>query len=328
MRQPRQGTACNDHSAADGDHRCLERVRRRDPHGHRQPDRCELRAPDRGRNDPGHRSSPDQGRRRRLRPHDLRPGVHEHGVVSKRDHLPRRRQRASCATAATPSSSSPRSSSFLEVAYLLVYGELPTQPQLDAWVHEITHHTFVHENVRRFMQGFRYDAHPMGMLQSSVGVLSTFYPEAKDIDGRRDQRPADRPPDRQDADPRRLGLPAHHGQAVRLPEQRALLLGELPLDAVHHRRAEVRRRTRASSRRSTCSSSCTPITSRTARPARYAAWARRRSTRTRPSRPASAPSTDRCTAAPTRPCCRCSAASRRWTTSRPSSRASRAARSA
>ena len=72
-------------------------------------------------------------------------------------------------------------SSFLEVAYLLVYGELPTEPQLDAWVHEITHHTFVHENVRTFMQGFRYDAHPMGMLQSSVGMLSTFYPEAKDI---------------------------------------------------------------------------------------------------------------------------------------------------
>jgi citrate synthase len=72
-------------------------------------------------------------------------------------------------------------SSFLEVAYLLVYGELPTRDQLDAWVHEITHHTFVHENVRTFMQGFRYDAHPMGMLQSSVGMLSTFYPEAKDI---------------------------------------------------------------------------------------------------------------------------------------------------
>ena len=73
------------------------------------------------------------------------------------------------------------SSSFLEVAYLLVYGELPSQTELDAWIHEITHHTFVHENVRTFMQGFRYDAHPMGMLQSSVGMLSTFYPEAKDI---------------------------------------------------------------------------------------------------------------------------------------------------
>ncbi len=72
-------------------------------------------------------------------------------------------------------------SSFLEVAYLLVFGDLPTQEQLDGWVHDITHHTFVHENVKGLMQGFRYDAHPMGMLQSSVGALSTFYPEAKDI---------------------------------------------------------------------------------------------------------------------------------------------------
>ncbi len=72
-------------------------------------------------------------------------------------------------------------STFLEVAYLLVFGELPNQGQLDSWTHDITHHTFVHENVKRFMQGFRYDAHPMGMLQSSVGMLSTFYPEAKDI---------------------------------------------------------------------------------------------------------------------------------------------------
>jgi citrate synthase len=72
-------------------------------------------------------------------------------------------------------------SSFLEVSYLLVHGELPTSAQLDSWVDEITHHTFVHDNVRTFMQGFRYDAHPMGMLQSSIGMLSTFYPEAKDI---------------------------------------------------------------------------------------------------------------------------------------------------
>jgi citrate synthase len=72
-------------------------------------------------------------------------------------------------------------STFLEVAYLLVYGELPTQAQLDSWVHDITHHTFVHENVRRLIEGFRYDAHPMGVLQASVGGLSTFYPEAKDV---------------------------------------------------------------------------------------------------------------------------------------------------
>jgi citrate synthase len=72
-------------------------------------------------------------------------------------------------------------STFLEVAYLLVFGELPDQGQLDSWTHDITHHTFVHENVRHFMEGFRYDAHPMGMLQSGVGALSTFYPEAKNI---------------------------------------------------------------------------------------------------------------------------------------------------
>jgi citrate synthase len=72
-------------------------------------------------------------------------------------------------------------SSFLEVAYLLVHGDLPTQQQLDDWTHLITIHTFVHENVKEFMQGFRYDAHPMGMLLASVGALSTFYPEASKI---------------------------------------------------------------------------------------------------------------------------------------------------
>ncbi|HMJ03749.1 MAG TPA: citrate synthase [Conexibacter sp.] len=72
-------------------------------------------------------------------------------------------------------------SSYLEVAYLLIHGELPTQPQLEAWNHEITTHTFVHENVKEFIQGFRYDAHPMGMLLASVGALSTFYPEASKI---------------------------------------------------------------------------------------------------------------------------------------------------
>ncbi|HSV37819.1 MAG TPA: citrate synthase [Nocardioidaceae bacterium] len=72
-------------------------------------------------------------------------------------------------------------STYLEVAYLLIHGELPTKDQYDAWVHEITYHTFVHENVRNFMEGFRYDAHPMGMLLASVGALSTFYPESSRI---------------------------------------------------------------------------------------------------------------------------------------------------
>jgi citrate synthase len=72
-------------------------------------------------------------------------------------------------------------SNYLEVAYLLVYGELPTQAELDEWVYQITIHTFVHENVKSFIQGFRHDAHPMGMLLGSVGALSTFYPDANDI---------------------------------------------------------------------------------------------------------------------------------------------------
>jgi citrate synthase len=71
--------------------------------------------------------------------------------------------------------------SYLEVAYLLIYGELPNKQQLEQWVHDVTIHTFVHENVKSFMQGFRYDAHPMGMLLASVGALSTFYPDANEI---------------------------------------------------------------------------------------------------------------------------------------------------
>jgi citrate synthase len=70
---------------------------------------------------------------------------------------------------------------FLEVAWLLRNGELPTQGQYDSWVHDITYHTYVHENIKRFLEGFRYDAHPMSMLCSSVAALSSFYPEAKNI---------------------------------------------------------------------------------------------------------------------------------------------------
>jgi citrate synthase len=73
------------------------------------------------------------------------------------------------------------SATYLEVAYLLIHGELPTRDQLDGWIHEITHHTYVHENVKKFVEGFRHDAHPMGMLVGAVGALSTFYPGAKNI---------------------------------------------------------------------------------------------------------------------------------------------------
>jgi citrate synthase len=72
-------------------------------------------------------------------------------------------------------------SNYPEVAYLLIYGHLPTEDELNDWVYQITHHTFVHENIKNFMEGFRYDADPMGMLLASVAALSTFYPEAKQI---------------------------------------------------------------------------------------------------------------------------------------------------
>jgi citrate synthase len=74
-------------------------------------------------------------------------------------------------------------STYLEIAYLLIHGELPTQSQYDAWNFDVTHHTFIHETLRkRFMEGFHYDAHPMGMFVSTLGALSTLYPEAKDVE--------------------------------------------------------------------------------------------------------------------------------------------------
>lgn len=74
-----------------------------------------------------------------------------------------------------------KKSSFLEVSYLLLYGELPNQKQLKDFEHNITHHTYIHENIKKLVDSFRYDAHPMGMLMGTVAALSTFYPEAKEI---------------------------------------------------------------------------------------------------------------------------------------------------
>ncbi|MBI4590383.1 MAG: citrate (Si)-synthase, partial [Candidatus Rokubacteria bacterium] len=71
-------------------------------------------------------------------------------------------------------------STYLETAYLLTHGELPTIAKMDDWSWQITHHTWIHENLKTFMDGFHHDAHPMGMLTSTVAALSTFYPEAKD----------------------------------------------------------------------------------------------------------------------------------------------------
>lgn len=73
-------------------------------------------------------------------------------------------------------------SSYLETAFLIIYGHLPNQTELDQWEDDITHHTMVHENIRKFIDGFRYDAHPMGVLVSTIAALSTFYPDALDVE--------------------------------------------------------------------------------------------------------------------------------------------------
>ena len=106
---------------------------------------------------------------------------------------------------------------FLEVAYLLLHGELPTAEELEYWNCEVMRHAMTHENVKKFMDGFHHDAHPMGMLISTVAALSTFYPEARNIGDPEVPAPADRPADRQDADAGGVRVPAPAGAALRLP---------------------------------------------------------------------------------------------------------------
>ena len=208
---------------------------------------------------------------------------------------------------------------FLETAYLLLEGELPTAEQLQRWTDDVRSHTYVHTNIEEFLAGFRYDAHPMGMLLGAVGALSTFYPDAKNIgdpDSRYIQRVrliAKLPTIAACIFRHSRGLPYvlprndldYIGNFVNMtfeiggrhePNpvlQRAL---EILLDPPRRPRAELLDERRAQ-RRVVATS-----------------------TRSRPSRPASRRSTGRCTAAPTRPCCGC------WTrsaTSRTCRRSSR-----
>ena len=129
---------------------------------------------------------------------------------------------------------------FLEVAWLLRHGELPTQAEYDKWVHDITYHTYVHENIKTFLQGFRYDAHPMSMLCSTVAALSSFYPEAKSIHDPEQREHLDRPPAREAADARRVLLSPREGPAVHLSRQRSELRREFPLDGGADVGVEVR----------------------------------------------------------------------------------------
>ncbi len=111
----------------------------------------------------------------------LRPGVPVDRELQLDDHLHRRRRRACCSTAATRSSSSREHCDFLEVCYLLLNGELPNRKQKDEFVDIVTHHTMVHEQLARFYQGFRRDAHPMAVMVGVVGALSAFYHDSLDI---------------------------------------------------------------------------------------------------------------------------------------------------
>ena len=104
-------------------------------------------------------------------------------------------------------------SDFLETAYLILFGELPTASQQQAWTREITLHTMLHENIKKLMEGFQYDAHPMAIFLSTVGAMSGFYPDAKNIFEQVVAAAADAPADRQGAEHRRLGVPPQHRPA-------------------------------------------------------------------------------------------------------------------
>ena len=132
-----------------------------------------------------------------------------------------------------------RQASFLDVAWLLLRGELPGKEESAAWAGEITNHTYVHENVKKFIDGFHHDAHPMGILVSTVAALSTFYPEAKAVSDPAGQHDQVEPADRQDAHAGGVRLPACNGAAVRLPRRRAVVCGQLPQHDVEDDRAQV-----------------------------------------------------------------------------------------
>ena len=190
--------------------------------------------------------------------------------------------------------------SFLETAWLILNGELPTTEQHKAWVDEITVHTMVHENVTSFLKGFRYDAHPMAMLASSVAALSTFYPEAKrvhDPEVRRMQIVrliAKTPTLAAFAYRHSIGFPFAY------PDNDLSFAGNFL--QMMYRAAEPKYVPNpVLERPSTSSSSCTPTTSRTAPRRPCARSAPPRSTRTARPRPPSRRSTARSTAAPTRP---------------------------
>ena len=158
----------------------------------------------------------------------LRPRLHlDRRAASPRSPISTA-TRACCSIAAIRSSELAEHSDFLETCYLLLYGELPTAAQKADFDDRVTHHTMVHEQMSRFFQGFRRDAHPMAVMGGAVGALSAFYHDSTDITDptQRDDRLD--PHDRQDADAGGDGLQIFDRPALRLSEERARLRREFP----------------------------------------------------------------------------------------------------
>ena len=192
---------------------------------------------------------------------------------------------------------------FLDTAYLLLFGELPTPEQSVEWTQAITTHRRLPINVKAILEGFYRDAHAMGVFLSTVGALSTDYPDAKHVLDPEVAREADSPADCKGAKHRRARLPARPGPALRRARGRARLHGATSSTCSSRRATNRTGRSRCSSGRSKSCSSCTPITSRTAARMRCAASAARRPIHSRRWRARPRRSTARSMAARTKPCC-------------------------
>jgi citrate synthase len=191
-------------------------------------------------------------------------------------------------------------STYLEVAYLILYGELPTKSQLAKWEYDVIQHTMIHENVKKFMEGFHYNAHPMGMLVSTVAALSTFYPDAKHIND---------PESRRNQTLRLVGkMPTIAAYTYRHSIGRHYVYPDDDLGYTGNflnmmfKMTELKYKV---NRRSTCCLFCMPIMSKIAAPTPCAPWAARIPILTARRRRQRRHCTARCTAAPTRKCCAC-----------------------
>ena len=206
-------------------------------------------------------------------------------------------------------------SHFLEVCYLLLYGELPGAAQMEDFDQRVTRHTMLHEQMINFFRGFRRDAHPMAVMVGVVGAMSAFYHDSTDINDPWQREGGDDPADRQDAHDRRDGLQVQCRPALRVPAQRPRLCQQTSSGCASRCRPSPTWWTRCWPARWTVSSHSTPTTSRTPRPRRCASPPPRAPTPSLASPPASPAFGGPRMAARTRPRWRCCARSAPWTAS-------------